>query len=79
MNAQFPLYGKHSTPPLTPEKWWSTLIQRCMVHAGAGASEVDKQGGELAAALLKRFESEVGYRAFEDTMPTRKKTRGGGG
>ncbi|WOO82565.1 Haloacid dehalogenase-like hydrolase domain-containing protein 3 [Vanrija pseudolonga] len=70
MNAQYPLYGKHSVPPLTPEKWWSTLIHKCMVHAGAGASEVDQKGSELAAALLKRFESEVGYRAFEDTMPT---------
>lgn len=34
MNARYPLYGKHSTPPLTPESWWTHLIVKCMQHAG---------------------------------------------
>jgi len=36
MLAAYPLYGKHASPPLTPEAWWSTLIHKCMLHAGAG-------------------------------------------
>lgn len=42
MTATHPLYGKHSRPPLTPEAWWTALINKCMVHAGA------TEQGELA-------------------------------
>lgn len=34
MNAKFPVYGKHSDPPLSPESWWGEIITRCMRHAG---------------------------------------------
>ncbi|KAL1408668.1 hypothetical protein Q8F55_005481 [Vanrija albida] len=70
MNAQYPLYGKHAAPPLSPEQWWSALINQCMLHAGAGAPELEAKGPALASALLGRFESEVGYRAFDDSLPT---------
>jgi hypothetical protein len=35
MEKIWPLYGKLSNPPLSPEQWWTELIQRCMKHAGA--------------------------------------------
>lgn len=45
MNATYPLYGKHSTPPLTPESWWTQLIVKCMRHAGAGEDRKGTLGG----------------------------------
>jgi hypothetical protein len=38
MDRQFPLYGKLAKPPISPEAWWTELIQRCMLHAGASQS-----------------------------------------
>lgn len=37
MEAAHPMYGKFSDPPLTPAQWWTELIRRCMVHAGAAS------------------------------------------
>lgn len=71
MNVVYPLYGKHSTPPLTPEAWWSDLIRRCMLHAGASEADLAAQGDKLTRSLLARFESDKGYRAFSDTLSTR--------
>ena len=35
MDKTWPLYGKHSDPPLSPEEWWTEVIKRTMLHAGA--------------------------------------------
>lgn len=70
LNAIHPLYGKHSTPPLTPEAWWTSLIRRCMIHAGASEDALSARGDDLGKALLARFESEKGYRDFSDTLST---------
>lgn len=89
MSVAHPLYGKHSRPPLTPEAWWSTLIGKCMLHAGATeygelqarhlavslTSELAQQGDRLTQSLLARFESDVGYRNFPDTLSTCKLIR----
>ncbi|GMK56478.1 hypothetical protein CspeluHIS016_0303180 [Cutaneotrichosporon spelunceum] len=68
MNAIHPVYGKHSTPPLTPEGWWTDLIHRCMAHAGASESNLDRVGPGLAHAILERFESSEGYIDFPETL-----------
>lgn len=38
MESAWPLYGKHANPPLTPEQWWTEVITRTMLHAGAAQS-----------------------------------------
>lgn len=35
MDLEYPLYGKLSTPPISPEEWWTKLITRCLKEAGA--------------------------------------------
>ncbi|RSH87113.1 hypothetical protein EHS25_003602 [Saitozyma podzolica] len=67
MERQFPLYGKLAKPPVSPEAWWAELIRRCMLHAGASQSDVDTATG-LGESLLTRFESDHGYRDFDDTL-----------
>lgn len=47
------------------------LIERCMVHAGAEEDEVKAIMPRLGPALLSRFESEVGYRNFPETLDCR--------
>lgn len=32
------MYGKFSSPPLTPEIWWGGLINDTFLHAGVSAS-----------------------------------------
>lgn len=71
MDKTWPMYGKHADPPLTPEKWWTELIRRSIVNAGAEPSLVDHALPRLGPSLLKRFESEAGYRNFPETLDTR--------
>ncbi|KAK1923298.1 HAD-like domain-containing protein [Papiliotrema laurentii] len=70
MDKTWPMYGKHADPPLMPEKWWTELIRRCIVNAGAEPSLVDHALPRLGPSLLKRFESEAGYRNFPETLDT---------
>ena len=37
-SAQYPLYGKHSSPPLHYEDWWSLVIERTFEHADVASS-----------------------------------------
>ena len=67
INAKHHLYGKHSSPPITPEQWWSELIQRCIVNAGAEETDVERAMSTLGPSLLSRFESEKGYKLFPET------------
>lgn len=67
----FPIYGKHHSPPLTPGDWWTQLIEKCMAHAGAGEAELKTAMRTLGPALLDRFESERGYRNFPETLGVR--------
>ncbi|CAK9783202.1 HAD-like protein [Cutaneotrichosporon oleaginosum] len=68
MNATHPLYGKHSTPPLTPESWWTGLIVKCMAHAGASETELARIGDKLGESIMRRFESLEGYCDFPETL-----------
>ncbi|KAK4689654.1 hypothetical protein P7C73_g447, partial [Tremellales sp. Uapishka_1] len=68
INSAHPLYGKHSSPPLSPEEWWTSLIRECMIKAGAERSQIETGMNKLGPALLARFESEKGYRNFPETI-----------
>ncbi|KAL7420930.1 hypothetical protein Q5752_004884 [Cryptotrichosporon argae] len=68
MSRVHPLYGKHSAPPLSPADWWSGLIRRCMLHAGTAEADVERVGDALVGSLLGRFESDVGYVDFPETL-----------
>ena len=70
MDAAFPLYGKHASPPLTPGEWWTRLIHKCMAHAGASERELAECGERMSASLLARFESQAGYSNFPETLDT---------
>lgn len=71
MDAEYPLYGKHATPPISPEVWWSELIRRCITEAGASEAEVERCKEAASTALLRRFESDEGYIDFPETIQTR--------
>jgi hypothetical protein len=90
MDAEYPLYGKHARPRLSPEQWWTELIRRCFKAAGADDAgriraifadehakipELDRFGKKASSALLDRFESDQGYRDFPETIETRMSRR----
>jgi hypothetical protein len=49
MEKTWPLYGRHSEPPLTPEEWWLEVIRKCLLHAGA------EQSGEYTCSLYPTY------------------------
>lgn len=53
MEARWPVYGKHSTPALSPEQWWTELIKQCMLEAGAA------EKGESTPVILSRQAGDV--------------------
>ncbi|OWZ63222.1 hypothetical protein AYX15_04743 [Cryptococcus neoformans] len=68
VDAQYPLYGKHSTPSLTPEEWWTRIIYETLREAGASKRELDGKIDAIGPALMSRFESDFGYRNFPETV-----------
>nr|XP_031858266.1 uncharacterized protein CI109_006317 [Kwoniella shandongensis]KAA5525338.1 hypothetical protein CI109_006317 [Kwoniella shandongensis] len=68
IDATWPLYGKHSSPPLSPEEWWTTIIYQTLLVAGASKGELDKKIDVIAPSLLARFESDEGYHNFPETI-----------
>ncbi|KAH9083720.1 HAD hydrolase subfamily IA REG-2-like protein, partial [Lactarius deliciosus] len=52
------------------EKWWSDVISRTAIGAGADAQAVEKHLGSIVPTLMKRFSSREGYRLFDDTIET---------
>ncbi|ADV25538.1 hypothetical protein I315_04707 [Cryptococcus gattii Ru294] len=68
VDAQYPLYGKHSTPSLTPKEWWTMIIYETLREAGASKQELDGKIDAIGPALMSRFESDEGYRNFPETI-----------
>ncbi|TYJ57310.1 hypothetical protein B9479_002043 [Cryptococcus floricola] len=67
VDASWPLYGKYTTPPLTPEEWWGKIIYETYLEAGAPPAELEKKMDGILPNLLARFESDVGYKLFPET------------
>jgi hypothetical protein len=51
--------------------WWSEVISRTAVGAGADPGAVERHLGTIVPRLMKRFSSREGYRLFDDTLETR--------
>ncbi|WVF67820.1 hypothetical protein IAT40_002581 [Kwoniella sp. CBS 6097] len=75
VDAGWPLYGKHSKPPLSPEQWWTKIIYQTLRHAGASTQELDAKIDKIGPSLMSRFESDEGYRNFPETISTLKTLR----
>ncbi|KAK7472785.1 hypothetical protein VKT23_000892 [Stygiomarasmius scandens] len=52
------------------ERWWSEVIKKTALGAGAAPSAVDASLEKIVPNLMKRFSSREGYAAFEDALPT---------
>ncbi|TDL26264.1 HAD hydrolase subfamily IA REG-2-like protein [Rickenella mellea] len=52
------------------EGWWSEVIRRTAIGAGAKPRDVDEALPEMVPRLLKRFSSKEGYKLFDDVHPT---------
>ncbi|KAH9054182.1 HAD-like protein [Lactarius vividus] len=52
------------------ERWWSDVISRTAIGAGADTQAVEKYLGSIVPILMKRFSSHEGYRLFDDTLET---------
>ena len=53
------------------ERWWSEVVSRTAVGAGADPQAVQRHLDTIVPSLMKRFSSREGYRLFDDTLPTR--------
>jgi len=51
--------------------WWSEVISRTAVGAGADPPTVERHLGTIVPSLFKRFSSREGYSLFDDTLETR--------
>ncbi|KAG5648522.1 hypothetical protein DXG03_003133 [Asterophora parasitica] len=52
------------------QAWWSEVIRRTALGAGANEMALNASISEIVPRLLHRFSSKEGYRAFEDAIPT---------
>ncbi|KAG6849991.1 hypothetical protein H0H93_002781 [Arthromyces matolae] len=49
--------------------WWSQVIKRTAIGAGADENAVDASLSQMVPQLLRRFSSKEGYKAFDDALP----------
>jgi FMN phosphatase YigB (HAD superfamily) len=68
-NERFPEWGRHAQPKMSPSEWWMVCIEETMRMAGAEQGQLEEVMPRLGKALLDRFESAKGYRAFDDVIP----------
>jgi hypothetical protein len=52
-------------------RWWSEVVSRTAVGAGADPQAVERHLGTIVPSLMKRVSSREGYRLFDDTLVTR--------
>jgi len=57
------------------ERWWSEVISRTAIGAGADPQAVERHLGTIVPSLMKRFSSREGYGLFDDTLATLHKLR----
>ncbi|KAJ6625548.1 HAD-like domain-containing protein [Mycena sp. CBHHK59/15] len=63
LQAEKPVYGANSL------SWWSEVIRRTAVGAGADAKAVDASLSLIAPRLMASFSNKEGYKAFDDSIP----------
>jgi len=51
------------------QHWWTEVIRKTAVGAGADPHIVDQSLGEIVPRLMHRFASREGYKLFEDSLP----------
>ncbi len=56
------------------ERWWSDVISRTAIGAGAGTRIVEEHLDSIVPTLMRRFGSREGYRLFDDTLEAREST-----
>ncbi|KAG6842173.1 hypothetical protein C0991_001666 [Blastosporella zonata] len=62
MEREHPVYDKGSLA------WWSQVIRRTALGAGADEKALDASLHQIVPRLLDRFSSREGYRAFDDAI-----------
>ncbi|KAG6918718.1 hypothetical protein DXG01_012203 [Tephrocybe rancida] len=62
LEREQPVYGKGS------QAWWSEVIRRTALGAGANEKALDVSLHSIVSQLLDRFSSKEGYRAFDDAI-----------
>ncbi|KAF8070532.1 HAD-like domain-containing protein [Lyophyllum atratum] len=63
LEREQPVYSKGS------DAWWSEVIRRTALGAGADEKALTASLPEIVPRLLRRFSSKEGYRAFDDAIP----------
>jgi len=53
-----------------PDNWWSEVVYRTAVGAGAEPTRVERALPDIVPALLHRFSSREGYKLYDDALPT---------
>ncbi|KAG2146485.1 HAD-like domain-containing protein [Suillus bovinus] len=51
------------------EGWWSEVIKRTAIGAGANQQAVDSSLPQIVPSLMERFSSRQGYKLFHDSLP----------
>lgn len=51
------------------EGWWSEVIKRTAIGAGANPQAVDTSLPQIVPSLMERFSSRQGYKLFHDSLP----------
>ncbi|KAG2150473.1 HAD-like domain-containing protein [Suillus clintonianus] len=51
------------------EGWWSEVIKRTAIGAGANPQAVDSSLPQIVPSLMERFSSREGYKLFHDSLP----------
>ncbi|PFH51562.1 hypothetical protein AMATHDRAFT_142395 [Amanita thiersii Skay4041] len=69
LQAEYPAYAQGS------ERWWSEVIRKTALAAGADADKLQASLPVIVRLLLKRFSSKEGYKAFDDTNETLSRLR----
>jgi len=63
LESEQPVYRKGS------RAWWSEVIRRTALGAGADPKALDGSLTKIVSRLMTRFGSKEGYRAFDDAIP----------
>lgn len=55
--------------------WWSEVIKRTAIGAGANPQAVDSSLPQIVPSLMERFSSRQGYKLFHDSLPVLRRLR----
>ncbi|KAJ7770131.1 HAD-like domain-containing protein [Mycena maculata] len=64
LQAEKPAYGGDD-----PTSWWSAVIKRTALGAGADAKVLDASLSAIVPQLMASFSTKEGYKVFDDALP----------